>query len=76
MIFSHFRLTNQRPYIIFQKKMEFKLPGVPPTSMASMNGGGSDESFLGALTSTDHGAPPGAFHPGFLHGPPGGPPMG
>ena len=61
--------------------MEFQLPGVPPTSMASMNGGGSDESFLGALTSPDHGAPPGfpppgAFHPGFPHGPPGGPPMG
>ena len=43
--------------------MEIKLPVVLPKSMASMSGGGSDESFLGALTSTDHGAPPGAFHP-------------
>ena len=65
--------------------MEFQLPGMnppppgPPTSMAPTS---EEQSFLGALTSPDHGGlgppgfpPPGAFHPGFPHGPPG-PPMG
>ena len=55
-------------------KMEFQMPGAPPGMSHN------DESFLGALTSPDNGPPgfppPGAFHPGFPHGPPGGPPMG
>ena len=60
--------------------MDFQLPGVPPTSMPQMSHSPSDESFLGALTSPDHGPPPGfpppgAFHPGFGPGP-GGPHMG
>ena len=55
-------------------EMEFQMPGAPPGMSHN------DESFLGALTSPDNGPPgfppPGTFHPGFPHGPPGGPPMG
>lgn len=68
-------------------KMEFQLPGMgpppgppgPPTSMAGGLTQEQEQSFLGALTSPEPHTglgppgfpPPGAFHPGFPHGPPG-----